>query len=30
VRFSGPNKWKTISAGEEVTITPGGNIEIID
>jgi len=27
VRFTGPGKWKTISAGESINITANGDIE---
>ena len=29
VRFSGPDKWRTISAGESINITSSGDIETV-
>ena len=29
VRFTGPEKWKTISAGESINIAQNGDIEIL-
>jgi hypothetical protein len=30
VRFTGPQKWKTISIGESIIIKPNGEIENLD